>query len=258
MRLWREEIVKYTKMEQNYRWKVHKSTKYGLRQDRYLLLDLQLGSMMFLDTNNKCKSEFRLSEIQDVVAINSKKGSHDKRKIRMSFVNDKNRPYDIKFESHIDCQKFLQLFENKELLKKNDKRGSGDFTNLKEYPVQLKSGISTSQPRLVILNPSKSSLLILDMKRKCKKEVGFKEISSIEIPRSKDNMAGETCHMMMNNGDNAIKLNFEREDERIDFCDTLRDLEESIEIKDYSLEGTLSAYDSTLLKSTNLVYTRNV
>mmetsp|Transcript_10875 Transcript_10875/g.17420 ORF Transcript_10875/g.17420 Transcript_10875/m.17420 type:complete len:1031 (+) Transcript_10875:195-3287(+) len=224
-------------MEQNYRWKVHKSTKYGLRQDRYLLLDLQLGSMMFLDTNNKCKSEFRLSEIQDVVAINSKKGSHDKRKIRMSFVKDKNRPYDIKFESHIDCQKFLQLFENKELLKKNDKRGSGDFTNLKEYPVQLKSGISTSQPRLVILNPSKSSLLILDMKRKCKKEVGFKEISSIEIPRSKDNMAGETCHMMMNNGDNAIKLNFEREDERIDFCDTLRDLEESIEIKDYSLAG---------------------
>eukprot|EP00468_Gymnochlora_sp_CCMP2014_P015405 CAMPEP_0167770134 /NCGR_PEP_ID=MMETSP0110_2-20121227/17742_1 /TAXON_ID=629695 /ORGANISM="Gymnochlora sp., Strain CCMP2014" /LENGTH=817 /DNA_ID=CAMNT_0007659261 /DNA_START=477 /DNA_END=2930 /DNA_ORIENTATION=+ len=80
-------------------------------------------------------------------------------------------------------------------------------------------------------------MIILDMKRKCRREISFTEISSVEIPRSKSNMSGDTCHMMMKNGANAVRLNFDQEDNRIDFCQNLKSLEEKIEIKDYSLAG---------------------
>ena len=92
-------------MDKAYRWKVHKSTKFGIRQDRYLVVDLQVHALMFLDLNDKCKSEFRLSEIKTVEPIISKRGSHDKRKVRITFIAEINRPYDVKFESQMDCQK---------------------------------------------------------------------------------------------------------------------------------------------------------
>ncbi|GAB5372451.1 hypothetical protein AAMO2058_001666500 [Amorphochlora amoebiformis] len=225
-------------MESIYRWKVHKSTKFGIRQDRYLLVDIRIKCLMFLDMNNNCKSEFRMSEIKGIEQIVSKKGAHDKRKVRITFNGAYNRPYDVKFESQIDCQKLLEIFDNPEAQKIERQTTEEDIPDMKEYKVLLKSKpISASQPRLVVLNSSKPSMLVLDMKRKCKREIQFEEISSVEIPRSKDNMAGETCHMMMKNGANAVKINFVKEEDRIDFCDNLKVLDHEIEIKDYSLAG---------------------
>ncbi len=89
-----------------YRWKIHKATKYGLRLDRYLSLDLRTQSITFLDLNNKTKSEFGLNEIKSVTGIGSKRGQHDKRKVQIVFHNSQqHRPYDLKFESELDCNK---------------------------------------------------------------------------------------------------------------------------------------------------------
>lgn len=218
----------------SYRWKIRKMTKYRMRQDRYLLLNLRTQSLTFLDMNNKCKSEFRLSEIKGVSAVGSKKGEHDQRNARIVWHDNTNhRPYDLIFESQLDCENFIELAGRP--LSKVQIESLGPLDH-KEYPVTLKSGLGTSQPRLVVLNDSKDSMLVLDTKRKCKREIPYRNIGSIEIPRSKANMGGETCHLMLK-GSNSVRLAFERAQSRIEFCEALRDLGRSIEIKDHSLAG---------------------
>ncbi len=147
----------------------------------------------------------------------------------------------------LSTSQFIELIGNKSDFRKSLLE-TLDWEELKEYVVSFKSGIGASQPRILILNTAKNALLVLDTKRKCRREIAYSEISTVEIPRNKGNMGGETCHMMMKGGANSVRLYFEKEEERIEFCDALRAQYDEIEIKDHSLAGDPDCLRFTIQK----------
>jgi Endonuclease/Exonuclease/phosphatase family 2 len=112
------------------KFRVTKSTRFGLKQSRYLVLDMKHRAIRFLDMKEIIKSEFPVVNIAQVLRIpTSKSRLWDKRTFVLQFTHQNTRDYKITFGNATDAEEFSQITsqmvkQNQLFLERDRERGT--------------------------------------------------------------------------------------------------------------------------------------
>jgi len=85
-----------------------KTTKWGIRQERYMLIDMVSKTLQIMDMNMRVKQEYKLNEITHVTPMSQKaKGYHTS----VKFASGRS-PYRIEFDLKEHCELFIKTMRD--------------------------------------------------------------------------------------------------------------------------------------------------
>lgn len=166
-----------------------KGNKYGVKQNRVIVIDEQSGTLKFCDTSFKMKSEVPFTQIM----VNSVEGND--KKISVTF-RQRNRVYDVTFVDSKSCTLFRNNYDTAVFVNSRNpsltravsvispdvlhtENEVVELSNHQEYRVIKKNKFRNRQQRILVLKPK--SLLLLDNQRKFIKAFPYDQIHSVEI-----------------------------------------------------------------------------
>lgn len=166
---------------------VIKGNKYGVKQNRVIVVDEEALTLKFCDPTMKLRSEVPISQL----ALMGASDGNDK-KIALAF-KQRSRIYDISFSDAKACTDFRNLFYSSAKAAEKQKQQSSapaspvpskkdEFVAMsahQEYLIVKKNKFKQRQQRFIVLKPA--SLVLLDPQRKFKKAFPYDQIHSLQV-----------------------------------------------------------------------------
>lgn len=182
------------KPQNGYAFPVVKGNKYGVKQNRVIVIDEQSGTLKFCDTNFKLKSEVPFAQILVAAVVGNDK------KITVTF-KQRSRVYDVTFADAKSCETFRKNYDTADFMKSHSpmtrtfssmttadllhaENEVVEISNYQEYRVIKKNKFRNRQQRIIVLKPK--SLLLLDSQRKFIKAFPYDQIFSVEFVATDD------------------------------------------------------------------------
>lgn len=228
-----EEVSQGNEKEQDCRWQIVKTNKYGAKQKRIVELRKVDKTLLLFDLKKNLKVQVPLAQVETV------KGQNGTRQCDVVFKENR-RNFNCMFGTAAHSAAFRSLLEDLQMEWANEAVAEADTTKVLkrkkkavhverpttpgflDYHVMIKTSVGTRQ-RILVLNSMQ--ILILDPKRKLKKRYALEEVYSLEVPtpgpkKVKQSNAPSALYITFNTAaEKPLCIFFSGEFDRLHFSD---------------------------------------